>query len=1310
MSAGNASSTVMATGGEDVSLHRETANTDFIDSDRSLHDPSVRFKTRQSPSADVLGIQMIAANIIDTPHFLYNQNVNPEHNDENDTSEGTVPTLMATIESSEVSEVSHITVSKASADRMCELSDDEPCTFGPQMTDQYLSTSPNPKHQIHTEDICNDTDTKVLSNHETHPIENTLLRESECFTKQDNEYQNSAGKSDLAVATLQNYEVNQIIGKTLPAVRPKREYEEKSLHYNVCKKLSPCTENFDTSQEALENHYHSPLAPQISNDIYQSALQGQNAFDPEKIFCLRLHLMNEYTQKVMYQVFLWGTKDNKNMNVTLEDYLIIEKKMTKLHYRGIFDKVQREKIRSNPSGDTFDITLLYRSIQHACTGMATPRSPEWITEGDTLEFTLTSLKKFRNDLKHEAFRISKSVFLQRVEELRKLLVKTLKLAGELYSVEVSTVNGNIQYMNDTLNSIRDTPVAPTSERLLKYLQSELKVSGKEEIRKFYEQFSNFNPVSFLTGEQMFLNVGLIFTRIDVTDYAKGNSQDESCAQTIEYENLLSYGGPTGGRLNRIRLLEGPGGSGKTTLMRKMMHDWLAGDSSMADLLSHDLLLYMECRDTTNSSFAQLLDSLMPETAKKFNREDFVKCALGIKLLIIVDGIDELNESSTALFKEILCLQKKHDITLFYTTRPEKVEDVYKLLPDSQETSHLKIIGISEDQREEFATKYHEEMRKLGKSNEDTEGLIEYLRTTGARLQEHWRLPLNLVLLTILWAIASSRVNFVTTATELYLEIYKLTIEKLLERLKTKEKTQLLSVSELRDRIEIFAVRLCCEALRGLKNDEINLSDKARVRLEDICRECDLPVDDTTGAFLVKKNIWTQTGMLTKVSYPHKGFQDFLSAVCILLKLKTIGVNLNTTNIIQNTQSTFMHPTQLKSRGFFQKLFRRKLTLKKIKHRCFCKRKENNPLKRWLFSSLLNQFSNVNEQGTSIAKLLQVLHDEDGSEIHYYKYNNVFVHLTALLHMCSEGSIDMCLVMELVTSLRKSGIRKREQWLDLLSNVKCDESVAKVIVNSIQNIYQDETTVEDIRVYSYVSLFQNRCPESVNLNITAKVQDIPRLEELLYILGNNECVIHELNFHYDFQHPERALGSLDEALSYLFTKCKVNTFRGVLSDKLDPVIPTSMKKLRVGVWNKEQYAVIQRFLTSKGVSLRRFALHVSVSIDHTQLEALPMKNNVHLYLSDVDPGSLYKACDIIKALHGVSTRGFATLLLPRCKLGVSDFENLIEELDKLEVRVSNPLCTSANVPEEFLQGLQNVAMKKLRTGFVLMAEAEIWKKW
>ncbi|XP_066988378.1 uncharacterized protein [Macrobrachium rosenbergii] len=329
------------------------------------------------------------------------------------------------------------------------------------------------------------------------------------------------------------------------------------------------------------------------------------------------------------------------------------------------------------------------------------------------------------------------------------------------------------------------------------------------------------------------------------------------------------------------LLKGYAGVGKTTILKKITSDWVQKAGHIKGLDSFDLLLYAEFRDRIET-FQEILQHLLGDVHRCFNNTDFVKVALGLKNLVILDGYDEINSSSSMLFQDILYLAKHHEnLTVIVTTRPEAEKQLTDRLKSANVNAvHVWLVGIEASKRTEFVRRYFHGLSQKSKPLQGLNGLLAYLKKTEHKMSEVWKLPYNLSLVTILWMLKPEVVNGITTEAELYWQILALCSSKLEERLQRYKNTCDLKPSELEYNTKQFLEQLSWESLLGLKNDDIYLPESAYNNIAQLCLDLKVPVEELAGAFLKK----VTTSKDFRYSFPHKGNQEFMGAYNIYTKV------------------------------------------------------------------------------------------------------------------------------------------------------------------------------------------------------------------------------------------------------------------------------------------------------------------------------------------------------------------------------------------------------------------------------------------
>nr|XP_027227416.1 uncharacterized protein LOC113819377 [Penaeus vannamei] len=743
--------------------------------------------------------------------------------------------------------------------------------------------------------------------------------------------------------------------------------------------------------------------------------------NPSQHMTFALYEMTTHTsKKVLLFILEWGTP-RRDASKTFYEYLLQVKRMSLTTIRKQFNQSQRQKIEKSGDIGTFDVSLIFLCIVHGCDGLAPPGDAKWTTRAETLERYVTSIKTYRNNFLHGEYDITHTEFLKVTEELRDLLNKTLERAAEIYNIGDEILQGILQDINTEINSLRNNPSQATNSHalVLDRQRQMVKVEGKLELKKIYREESSFGPASNLLGKSK-VRVDKVFTTMEI-------KQEGSQTQFIQYSELLAKAEERrvdNGKDCSVLLIEGPAGVGKTTLTRKMISDWASGTSSMETLTDYDFVLLSRCRDEIHS-LGNLLGTLMPKIKIKVQSDnDMMNYLSGNRLMFIVDGLDEMNSASDRVLREIMGMSRDDDITVLCTTRPNKVPDFKRYVPDKFDIMHVKVLGIEENKREEFVRNYSLALQDPGTENKDISGLLRYLARKDSRMQAHWRFPFNLVLMTILWFFDPQAVNSLTTATELFTKTHDLYIQRLIQRLKKHQETKTSTWDEL----------------RGIQ------------RLKEACRLLNLPPKEVLGSFCIPAT--SLTNFEERYSYPHKGFQDLYSAMHLVGILKTHELGLNIPSIMSGIETVLL----------------REDVPRDVVRSCF----------NYCSERLLEYQRDTIKKSGSIQSVLEGATKE------------------AALYIGQETKLVVTLAeeraTELVELLKATGIRDTSQWLDLLSEVKCDNTITALISKKIDLtgciFIRDEHLAAFLRVLSHAR------PSPLVLDISGDPEDIPCLSELL----------------------------------------------------------------------------------------------------------------------------------------------------------------------------------------------------------------------
>ncbi|XP_064091586.1 uncharacterized protein LOC135205151 [Macrobrachium nipponense] len=511
---------------------------------------------------------------------------------------------------------------------------------------------------------------------------------------------------------------------------------------------------------------------------------------------------------------------------------------------------------------------------------------------------------------------------------------------------------------------------------------------------------------------------------------------------------------------------------------------------MKYLDTYDLLLKAECRNSAIKSFDDLLYHLMPGVSKIFKPGDLKKVVLAQKVLIVLDSLDELNKSSANLLGEILDLKAHFGIILLITTRPEKLTYLHQRV-NFHNVKHIQLLGIPLERRDDFVIKYHSEIAKIYPQAQDVKGLLSYLKGTEHRLADLWRLPYNISLLSILWAYDHMNVIKINTAPELYGEIFRLYRNKLKERLQISIPTD---ESVLRRKIDYFLHALSKESLMGLTNDQINIPQPAYKRMEEVCRNIQVPIEEMISAFL--KRVPSKEVIY---SFPHKGLQDFLAAWYIFLEIsgEDHGHDIEeimkavTSCLIQNRVSPKVSNTIVET----------------VKKELTNKHKTTRLGFRTAVNSMLQSFLSPK---TSVIRNL--LEDICGSpQLELAKFENTLFCLIGLFYS-EEVEIAEDVKLEALELLQATGMRDRDSWIRILNSVKCDEFIA-AFISKQQKVFSGNIQMTDSSLSAYFALLKSlKRPfkEARTVRIDIAIEgELMGAHELLHLISSFQMTIKKL---------------------------------------------------------------------------------------------------------------------------------------------------------------------------------------------------------
>ena len=316
------------------------------------------------------------------------------------------------------------------------------------------------------------------------------------------------------------------------------------------------------------------------------------------------------------------------------------------------------------------------------------------------------------------------------------------------------------------------------------------------------------------------------------------------------------------------LIEGQPGMGKTTYCHKIAFNWAKerkGGESFPDVL---LVLLLKCKDINFRLWEAIDDQLLPREVNEEEKERFFTFIRDnqSKVLLVLDGLDELPRSELSIYKEIIQGRVLPESYLVVTARHEVGMTV-------RECCHtlLEVEGFTKTDAKNFIERYFRE------GEEDlAQKLLDKL-DSDKTLQDLTANPLNAALLCLLCEDFGGKLP--ESRTLVYLEIVECVLRRYRLRLKLPETDQ--------DLVALYQVelkQLGHIAMEGLENDSMYFDQNAFQGFSS---------DLKSGlGFLSVEAGRSKRRPGRSYSFLHKSFQEFFAAhyLCCQLLSGEISVD------------------------------------------------------------------------------------------------------------------------------------------------------------------------------------------------------------------------------------------------------------------------------------------------------------------------------------------------------------------------------------------------------------------------------------
>ena len=327
---------------------------------------------------------------------------------------------------------------------------------------------------------------------------------------------------------------------------------------------------------------------------------------------------------------------------------------------------------------------------------------------------------------------------------------------------------------------------------------------------------------------------------------------------LDYKDILSFSPPDG--ISRQRtLIEGVPGSGKSTLVQRMCHDWSAGRFAQ----DYKVVVQVTLRSLPKDQKLSLEDLIFMSVGDADEVQqvtDSITAHQGEEVLFVFDGFDELSEEmrESSLVCDIINGRILPQSSFVVTTRPISAENLYHCVD-----RRVEISGFGEEEVEEYITKY------FASSNPSAGRQLLSTLSLRPHIKRLCYVPLLLLMICYIVSLGGDSAELPRTLHELFELLIILTVNHNLKRAGRKERAG--SLQDVRRHCPSFA-KLTQLALDGIEKDTIIFPD------------LDFDVDPALLGFFNRITARNRFGIISRTShFLHLTVQEFMAALAVAKK-------------------------------------------------------------------------------------------------------------------------------------------------------------------------------------------------------------------------------------------------------------------------------------------------------------------------------------------------------------------------------------------------------------------------------------------
>ena len=547
--------------------------------------------------------------------------------------------------------------------------------------------------------------------------------------------------------------------------------------------------------------------------------------------------MADEINSMLETVVRWGS--SKVPNQTFKDYLINEKKIplktVDKHFK--FDD-EKKKIELT-SYETLDVTFMCKLLPHMCDRI------------DGLECHLKEIKDFRNSVMHEpkGAAIEKNL----VDKVEATALKLLDIAGAKYGKGTDEINAAKDEARKLISNIKKT--AFTEEGKIHFYQQKVFDEGLPKLREKTENHKG--------------SISPYFEHVKSFCCPQLTYKEKGAEKTISCEDIFTH---ATAKDTRILVIEGPSGAGKSSLLKELQADILRETGKIFKGSDNfDTPLLFECRICTCETIADFASEEFPCLGATSTEKGLTeKVFSGMKSILLIDGIDEVNEKSGNMLENIFAfLKNDRDIFCIFTSRPFSAEKIRKKLRE-EGLSNFQTLALKK------LSSQDEQMTFLTITSEKGKDISSAYKRSGLKLES----PVLLAVYSYLFLNKLESLKNCKSDVHIMNEWINCGLDVVQRRL---DQRKILDWEDASRNIlkNIFFISFHC-----LVKDQLDIGENEiqwlKKRIKDACNFKDIAPHEILSCFFVNSSDKSKD---EKLCFDHKSLQEIMSARYVAEQMK-----------------------------------------------------------------------------------------------------------------------------------------------------------------------------------------------------------------------------------------------------------------------------------------------------------------------------------------------------------------------------------------------------------------------------------------